>query len=234
MHYPIDHSETPIRLFQNDFLEFFTHISPITVVVIWLPFRRLHVGPRDCLPPGGFLLAVHPGSLPDRSVCLDIIRISAAPLCLPLQPAQSNSGENYLPLSWHPPPPAAMQNSPGYAACRQHPARLCILRPVQLDPERIIWRTALGSPHDLRLYHRLSDLRSDSLCHPPFPHALWLVEIHQTLPYGPSFPHAGCPLWGQFSALGLCIWNQTCFELLNQVCSGFIRFAFFPRVNASR
>jgi dihydroceramide fatty acyl 2-hydroxylase len=38
MHYPIDHSDTPIRLFQNDFLEFFTHISPVTVVVIWLPF----------------------------------------------------------------------------------------------------------------------------------------------------------------------------------------------------
>lgn len=37
-HYPIDHSSTPIRLFKSDFLEFFTHISPITVVVIWLPF----------------------------------------------------------------------------------------------------------------------------------------------------------------------------------------------------
>jgi sterol desaturase/sphingolipid hydroxylase (fatty acid hydroxylase superfamily) len=34
----IDHSDTPIRLFKSDFLEFFTHISPITVTVIWLPF----------------------------------------------------------------------------------------------------------------------------------------------------------------------------------------------------
>lgn len=30
-------SEEPIRLFKSDFLEFFTHISPITVLIIWLP-----------------------------------------------------------------------------------------------------------------------------------------------------------------------------------------------------
>ncbi len=36
-HYPIDHSETPIRLFKSNFMEFFTHISPIAVVVIWVP-----------------------------------------------------------------------------------------------------------------------------------------------------------------------------------------------------
>ncbi len=36
-HYPIDHSETPIRLFKSDFMEFFTHISPIAVIVIWVP-----------------------------------------------------------------------------------------------------------------------------------------------------------------------------------------------------
>lgn len=33
----INHSEEPIRLFKSDFLEFFTHISPIAVLVIWLP-----------------------------------------------------------------------------------------------------------------------------------------------------------------------------------------------------
>lgn len=34
---PINHSDVPIRLFKSDFLEFFTHISPITVLVIWVP-----------------------------------------------------------------------------------------------------------------------------------------------------------------------------------------------------
>lgn len=33
----INHSNVPIRLFKSDFLEFFTHISPVTVLVIWVP-----------------------------------------------------------------------------------------------------------------------------------------------------------------------------------------------------
>jgi sterol desaturase/sphingolipid hydroxylase (fatty acid hydroxylase superfamily) len=36
-HLPIKHSEESIRLFKSDFLEFFTHISPITIIIIWLP-----------------------------------------------------------------------------------------------------------------------------------------------------------------------------------------------------
>jgi len=35
--YQIDHSDVPIRLFKSDFLEFFTHIRPVTIVIIWLP-----------------------------------------------------------------------------------------------------------------------------------------------------------------------------------------------------
>jgi sterol desaturase/sphingolipid hydroxylase (fatty acid hydroxylase superfamily) len=34
----INHDPTPIRLFKSDFLEFFTHISPIAVIIIWVPF----------------------------------------------------------------------------------------------------------------------------------------------------------------------------------------------------
>ncbi len=36
-HPPINHSDIPIRLFKSDFLEFFTHISPVVVTIIWLP-----------------------------------------------------------------------------------------------------------------------------------------------------------------------------------------------------
>lgn len=36
-HLPTNHSDVPIRLFKSDFLEFFTHISPIVVLLIWLP-----------------------------------------------------------------------------------------------------------------------------------------------------------------------------------------------------
>jgi sterol desaturase/sphingolipid hydroxylase (fatty acid hydroxylase superfamily) len=33
----INHSDVPIRLFKSDFLEFFTHISPVAVLIIWVP-----------------------------------------------------------------------------------------------------------------------------------------------------------------------------------------------------
>jgi sterol desaturase/sphingolipid hydroxylase (fatty acid hydroxylase superfamily) len=33
----INHSDIPIRLFQSDFLEFFTHVHPIVIIVLWTP-----------------------------------------------------------------------------------------------------------------------------------------------------------------------------------------------------
>ncbi len=36
-HLPINHSDEPIRLFKSDFMEFFTHIHPAVVVIIWVP-----------------------------------------------------------------------------------------------------------------------------------------------------------------------------------------------------
>lgn len=65
--FPIDHSEQPIRLFKSDFMEFFTHVSPVTVVVIWLPVAawllasaiRQHSGPAfPTYIPAGVLLGI--------------------------------------------------------------------------------------------------------------------------------------------------------------------------------
>ena len=44
-HLPIDtdRDAPPIRLFKSDFIEFFTHISPLTIVVVWLPIAVLLV-----------------------------------------------------------------------------------------------------------------------------------------------------------------------------------------------
>jgi sterol desaturase/sphingolipid hydroxylase (fatty acid hydroxylase superfamily) len=36
-HVKVSHSKEPIRLFKSDFLEFFTHIHPVVVLIIWLP-----------------------------------------------------------------------------------------------------------------------------------------------------------------------------------------------------
>lgn len=62
---PINHSDTPIRLFKSDFLEFFSHISPMTVIVIWLPvavyfFTRpvVAAGRVEWFVPVGFLLGL--------------------------------------------------------------------------------------------------------------------------------------------------------------------------------
>ncbi len=42
-HLPIDtqRDAEPIRLFKSDFLEFFTHISPVTIIILWLPIAIL-------------------------------------------------------------------------------------------------------------------------------------------------------------------------------------------------
>lgn len=43
-HLEIDHSQEPIRLFDSDLLEFFTHIHPAVVVAIWTPVIGFFVG----------------------------------------------------------------------------------------------------------------------------------------------------------------------------------------------
>ena len=45
-HLPIDKNKDPvsIRLFKSDFLEFFTHISPVTILALWVPVTLLLLG----------------------------------------------------------------------------------------------------------------------------------------------------------------------------------------------
>lgn len=65
---PINHSETPIRLFQSDFLEFFTHIHPVMVLILYVPVavffmvRALATGSAQA-PAGEVLLAYGAGFL---------------------------------------------------------------------------------------------------------------------------------------------------------------------------
>src|SRR4030066_1175559 len=66
-HLPTTHSEEPIRLFKSDYLEFFTHIHPAVVVIIWLPVAIYFMtraiiaraaGVSAIYLPAGFLLGV--------------------------------------------------------------------------------------------------------------------------------------------------------------------------------
>jgi dihydroceramide fatty acyl 2-hydroxylase len=43
-HLEINHEQEPLRLFKSDFLEFFTHIHPAVVIVIWLPVVMFFLG----------------------------------------------------------------------------------------------------------------------------------------------------------------------------------------------
>jgi hypothetical protein len=53
-HLPIDtkRDAVPIRLFKSDFLEFFTHISPITIIALWLPLSILLIVYAVMTAPG--------------------------------------------------------------------------------------------------------------------------------------------------------------------------------------
>ena len=51
-HVELNHDEQPIRLFKSNFLEFFTHISPIAIIIIWAPIVAI------CLWAG----TIHPAS----------------------------------------------------------------------------------------------------------------------------------------------------------------------------
>jgi sterol desaturase/sphingolipid hydroxylase (fatty acid hydroxylase superfamily) len=62
-----NHSDVPIRLFKSDFLEFFTHISPVVVMIIWTPvilfflarsIVQLSAGQSWLFIPAGFLVGV--------------------------------------------------------------------------------------------------------------------------------------------------------------------------------
>jgi sterol desaturase/sphingolipid hydroxylase (fatty acid hydroxylase superfamily) len=54
-HLPIDKSKNPesIRLFKSDFLEFFTHISPMTIMILWVPMAVILLGFAVRAAPSG-------------------------------------------------------------------------------------------------------------------------------------------------------------------------------------
>ena len=51
-------AEEPIRLFESDFLEFFTHINPIVVLAIWLPVVVFFLWRAVTLRPAGTWLFI--------------------------------------------------------------------------------------------------------------------------------------------------------------------------------
>jgi sterol desaturase/sphingolipid hydroxylase (fatty acid hydroxylase superfamily) len=58
---PVDYTgDPPIRLFKSDFLEFFTHITPVVIVIIWLPVIAWLLARAVIANPGAGLPAYLP------------------------------------------------------------------------------------------------------------------------------------------------------------------------------
>ena len=62
-HYEINHSPEPIRLFQSNALEFFTHIHPAVIVVIWAPVIVYFLAGAIARPAAGASLLYIPAGL---------------------------------------------------------------------------------------------------------------------------------------------------------------------------
>lgn len=58
----IDHGPEPIRLFQSDFLEFFTHIHPGVIILIWTPVVVYFLAQPLLNPPVGTSLGFVPAA----------------------------------------------------------------------------------------------------------------------------------------------------------------------------
>ena len=80
-------SKEPVRLFESDFLEFFTHISPIVVLVVWVPVVVYFLLVAILIHPDRWLYI--PIRIPGRTLPMDIVGIPAAPLCVPFSSGRS-------------------------------------------------------------------------------------------------------------------------------------------------
>ena len=56
---PMSRNEQPIRLFKSSFLEFFTHVHPVVVLIIWLPVALYHLALAVSALPVSGLTPLH-------------------------------------------------------------------------------------------------------------------------------------------------------------------------------
>ena len=71
-------SNKPIRLFKSDFLEFFSHVRPVTVLVLWTPVALFFLAQSVWHATGYADAALAAGVRPCRLVHLDPRRVPPA------------------------------------------------------------------------------------------------------------------------------------------------------------
>ena len=181
-HYPIDHSETPIRLFKSDFMEFFTHISPIAVIVLWVPvavgFMLLEIFARRGLGwvymPIAFLVGLFLWTF--RGVYV-------APLPFSLPGEERTGSENFLFISWNSPSSTAVQNTFGDAACGEYSTGAGDVWNYVQHFCAATRFDALALAGDVWFHRRLFILRPDPLCDASLCDAQRDLEGAETLSY---------------------------------------------------
>ncbi len=202
---PIDASRdaVPIRLFKSDFLEFFTHISPIAIIVLWLPiavllivYATLHApGPEfPIFIPLGFLIGLFLWTLAEYT------------------------GHRFL---FHHKPTSPRQERILFLFHGIHHAqpqvktRLVLPFPISITMAAIFFglfylilavllqTPPMGVTAHVRFPHRLPCLRSDPLRHAPPADAFGLCKIHQALPHAASLQGPEYSFRCQLPGLGL-------------------------------
>ena len=203
----INHSDIPIRLFKSDFLEFFTHVHPITIIVIWVPYSiyMLYSGYAMSSPrstPEGLVLSFVVGFLIWTFMEYNIHR-----------------------FFFHFHPRAAWQERIVFLFHGVHHAqprmktRLVMPPAVSIPMGVVFWLLfsavvgqGLGLPQDVgpmvsgfTIGYLIYD--SDALRDPPLRHALGLPEISQAPPHAAPLQNPRSALRGQLTVLGLGLWN---------------------------
>ncbi len=185
-HLPVDHSPTPIRLFKSDFLEFFTHISPVTVVVIWLPVALFFIarsistwaGPGFPLYiPIALLVGVFLWTFAEYTLHRFVFHFRAR-----------TPWQERVTFLFH-----------GIHHAQPQCKTRLVMPPAVSIPMAFIFYglfyglvgvglapPAVGRSVVRRFYDWLLDLRPDPLCHPPFSDALGGSKILEALPHAAS------------------------------------------------
>jgi hypothetical protein len=176
-HIEINHDQEPVRLFKSDFLEFFTHIHPAVVLIIWLPvalillFRAHQSYSASSMTnpwhiPLGNLLGLFLWSLTEYALHRFVFHFR------PRTPWQEK-----LAFLFH-----GVQDSVSDATRRQHSSGPALLRRFSPDPDRSLGRIPLARAHLCWIHHRLFGLRHAPLRHPPHPNAPGRLEDPETPP----------------------------------------------------
>ena len=155
-HVEIDRSKEPIRLFKSDFLEFFTHIHPVVVLIIWMPVVAIFLGIAIIGRPEGVSPIYIPVCFAAGLFVWTFAEYMLHRFVFPFRPR--TPWQERVSVSWRSSCPADVQGAAGDAACGQHSSCISVLWIFLPGFECAAGSASLGGSFVLRFYRRVSDL----------------------------------------------------------------------------